>query len=178
MRPALARRIRDGTLQPAWRRLRGSLSYEPAHRQAKYIYTIPTEQNSTATVMSERRRAEIIRLSSEYGVPVFEDDTLIRSHSYVRERWRRSAPSHRWLSLLKPPPVKAGLYLSPPPFQGEGRGGDGLNGLRHSNRARGGDGSNEPATSNRQGLGGARHERAVCSRWQSESAPSPSRPSP
>jgi 2-aminoadipate transaminase len=40
----------------------------------KYIYTIPTVQNPTATVMSEARRAEILRLSKAYGVPIFEDE--------------------------------------------------------------------------------------------------------
>ncbi len=40
----------------------------------KYIYTIPTVQNPTATVMSESRRAEILELSADYGVPVFEDE--------------------------------------------------------------------------------------------------------
>ena len=40
----------------------------------KYIYTIPTVQNPTATVMSKPRRAEILQLSLEYGVPVFEDE--------------------------------------------------------------------------------------------------------
>ncbi len=42
--------------------------------RAKYIYTIPTVQNPTATVMSEARRREIIALSEKYGVPIFEDD--------------------------------------------------------------------------------------------------------
>jgi len=40
----------------------------------KYIYTIPTVQNPTATILPEARRAELLRLSSAYGVPVFEDD--------------------------------------------------------------------------------------------------------
>lgn len=40
----------------------------------KYIYTIPTVQNPTATIMPEDRRAELLRLSAEYGVPIFEDD--------------------------------------------------------------------------------------------------------
>jgi 2-aminoadipate transaminase len=40
----------------------------------KYIYTIPTVQNPTGTIMPESRRAELLRLSQEYGVPVFEDD--------------------------------------------------------------------------------------------------------
>ena len=40
----------------------------------KYIYTIPTVQYPTATVMSEARRTEILALSANYGVPVFEDE--------------------------------------------------------------------------------------------------------
>jgi 2-aminoadipate transaminase len=40
----------------------------------KYIYTIPTVQNPTGTIMPEARRTELLRLSSAYGVPVFEDD--------------------------------------------------------------------------------------------------------
>jgi 2-aminoadipate transaminase len=42
--------------------------------QAKYIYTIPTVQNPTGTIMPESRRAELLRLAQEYGVPIFEDD--------------------------------------------------------------------------------------------------------
>ena len=41
---------------------------------AKYIYTIPTVQNPTGTIMPESRRAELLKLSQQYGVPVFEDD--------------------------------------------------------------------------------------------------------
>jgi 2-aminoadipate transaminase len=40
----------------------------------KYIYTIPTVQNPTATVMSEARRGELLALSKSYGVPIFEDE--------------------------------------------------------------------------------------------------------
>jgi 2-aminoadipate transaminase len=40
----------------------------------KYIYTIPTVQNPTGTVMDETRRSELLRLVEEYGVPIFEDD--------------------------------------------------------------------------------------------------------
>ena len=40
----------------------------------KYIYTIPTVQNPTGTIMGEQRRLELLRLSEEYGVPIFEDD--------------------------------------------------------------------------------------------------------
>jgi 2-aminoadipate transaminase len=40
----------------------------------KYIYTIPTVQNPTGTIMPVARRAELLRLSQQYAVPVFEDD--------------------------------------------------------------------------------------------------------
>src|SRR5436309_1499002 len=42
--------------------------------QPKMIYTIPTVQNPTATIMPEARRTELLRLSEQYGVAVFEDD--------------------------------------------------------------------------------------------------------
>lgn len=35
----------------------------------KYIYTIPTVQNPTATIMPESRRRELLALSARYGVP-------------------------------------------------------------------------------------------------------------
>jgi len=40
----------------------------------KYLYTIPTVQNPTATIMSEERRVELLRLSQAYDVPIFEDE--------------------------------------------------------------------------------------------------------
>src|ERR1700747_1140660 len=40
----------------------------------KYIYTIPTVQNPTGTILPEARRAEMLNLASEYAVPIFEDD--------------------------------------------------------------------------------------------------------
>src|SRR5277367_2112957 len=40
----------------------------------KYIYTIPTVQNPTGTIMPQSRRAELLKLSAQHGVPVFEDD--------------------------------------------------------------------------------------------------------
>jgi 2-aminoadipate transaminase len=40
----------------------------------KYIYTIPTVQNPTGTIMPETRRLELLRLAEQYGVPIFEDD--------------------------------------------------------------------------------------------------------
>lgn len=41
---------------------------------AKYLYTIPTVHNPTATIMSEARRREILALSQAHDVPIFEDE--------------------------------------------------------------------------------------------------------
>jgi len=40
----------------------------------KYIYTIPTVQNPTGTIMGEGRRLELLRLAQHHGVPIFEDE--------------------------------------------------------------------------------------------------------
>jgi 2-aminoadipate transaminase len=40
----------------------------------KYIYTIPTVQNPTGTILSEARRHELLAIADKYGVPIFEDD--------------------------------------------------------------------------------------------------------
>ena len=40
----------------------------------KYIYTIPTVQNPTGSIMPEARRLEMLSLAREYDVPIFEDD--------------------------------------------------------------------------------------------------------
>ncbi|MGH8664664.1 MAG: PLP-dependent aminotransferase family protein [Burkholderiales bacterium] len=40
----------------------------------KYIYTIPTVQNPTATVLPVERRQEMLRLAHAHGVLIFEDD--------------------------------------------------------------------------------------------------------
>lgn len=40
----------------------------------KYIYTIPTVQNPSGSVLPRERREEMLRLSKAYGVPIFEDD--------------------------------------------------------------------------------------------------------
>jgi len=42
--------------------------------RAKYIYTIPTVQNPTGTILPVERRQEMLRLSAAHGVPIFEDD--------------------------------------------------------------------------------------------------------
>ncbi len=40
----------------------------------KYIYTVPTVQNPTGTILSEARRVEMLKLAEQHGVPIFEDD--------------------------------------------------------------------------------------------------------
>jgi 2-aminoadipate transaminase len=40
----------------------------------KYIYTIPTVQNPTGTILPVERRREVLRLAAAHGVPIFEDD--------------------------------------------------------------------------------------------------------
>jgi 2-aminoadipate transaminase len=42
--------------------------------RAKYIYTVPTVQNPTGTILSEARRHDLLRLAADHGVPIFEDD--------------------------------------------------------------------------------------------------------
>jgi 2-aminoadipate transaminase len=42
--------------------------------QPKYIYTIPTVQNPTGTILTEERRHELLRLAHDHAVPIFEDD--------------------------------------------------------------------------------------------------------
>jgi 2-aminoadipate transaminase len=40
----------------------------------KFIYTIPTVQNPTGTVLDEGRRRTLLDLAGRHGVPIFEDD--------------------------------------------------------------------------------------------------------
>jgi 2-aminoadipate transaminase len=42
--------------------------------RAKYIYTVPTVQNPTGTILTLERREELLRLAAKHGVPIFEDD--------------------------------------------------------------------------------------------------------
>ncbi|HTE79675.1 MAG TPA: PLP-dependent aminotransferase family protein [Reyranella sp.] len=42
--------------------------------KSKYIYTIPTVQNPTGSIMPEARRKELIAIAREYGVMIFEDE--------------------------------------------------------------------------------------------------------
>jgi 2-aminoadipate transaminase len=42
--------------------------------RAKYIYTIPTVQNPTGSILPESRRVEMLKLADAHGVPIFEDD--------------------------------------------------------------------------------------------------------
>jgi len=40
----------------------------------KYIYTVPTVQNPTGTILPQERRRELLRLAQQHGVAIFEDD--------------------------------------------------------------------------------------------------------
>jgi 2-aminoadipate transaminase len=52
----------------------------------KYLYTIPTIQNPTGSIMSLARRQEILALACQYGVPIFEDEC------YADLTWAGEAP--------------------------------------------------------------------------------------
>ncbi len=43
-------------------------------RKPKYIYTIPTIQNPTGSIMPIERRKQMLALAKQYDVPIFEDD--------------------------------------------------------------------------------------------------------
>jgi 2-aminoadipate transaminase len=42
--------------------------------KAKYIYTVPTVQNPTGTIMPGARREQMLALAAAHGVPIFEDE--------------------------------------------------------------------------------------------------------
>ena len=47
---------------------------ESENKKPRYIYTIPTIQNPTGTVMSVEKRRALIEVSKKFGIPIFEDD--------------------------------------------------------------------------------------------------------
>ena len=53
----------------------------------KYLYTIPTLQNPTGSVLSLERRREVLRLCRDYGVPILEDEC------YADLLWEGDGPS-------------------------------------------------------------------------------------
>lgn len=52
----------------------------------KFIYTIPTVQNPTATILSQERRLELLKAAQDYDVPIVEDDC------YADLIWDRQRP--------------------------------------------------------------------------------------
>jgi 2-aminoadipate transaminase len=52
----------------------------------KYIYTIPTIQNPSGSILPLERRHQLIALSKQYGVPIFEDEC------YADLLWAGGAP--------------------------------------------------------------------------------------
>lgn len=63
---------KDGMRMDALERALADLA--AAGRKPKYIYTVPTVQNPTGTVMPVERRRKMLALSKQYNVPIFEDD--------------------------------------------------------------------------------------------------------
>jgi 2-aminoadipate transaminase len=52
----------------------------------KYVYTIPTVQNPTGSILPRQRRQELLALTRKHGVPVFEDEC------YADLTWDGSGP--------------------------------------------------------------------------------------
>ena len=46
-------------------------------KRVKYLYTIPSFQNPLGWTMSLERRRRVLKITREYGVPVFEDDCYV-----------------------------------------------------------------------------------------------------
>ena len=63
---------RDGMRMDALANALDDLKRRGVH--AKYIYTIPTVQNPTGSILPEGRRVEMLKLADAHGVPIFEDD--------------------------------------------------------------------------------------------------------
>lgn len=55
-------------------------------RSPKYIYTIPTIQNPTGSVLDMERRLALVRLARQFKVPLFEDEC------YADLVWKTAAP--------------------------------------------------------------------------------------
>ena len=54
--------------------------------QPKYVYTIPTVQNPTGSILPRERREALLALTRKHGVPVFEDEC------YADLTWEGSGP--------------------------------------------------------------------------------------
>ncbi|RUT30092.1 PLP-dependent aminotransferase family protein [Arsenicitalea aurantiaca] len=66
-------------------------------RRPKYIYTIPTVQNPTGTIMPLERRKALLALAAEFDVPIYEDEC------YADLIWSGEAPPA--LAALSPEQV-------------------------------------------------------------------------
>jgi 2-aminoadipate transaminase len=56
----------------------------------KYIYTIPTIQNPTGSILGLERRQQLLEVARAYEVPIFEDEC------YADIIWRDGAPPALW----------------------------------------------------------------------------------
>ena len=76
---------KDGMRTDALAETLGRLKSEG--KRVKYIYTIPTIQNPTGTVMSLDRRKALLEVAETFDLPVFEDDC------YADLTWADSRPA-------------------------------------------------------------------------------------
>ncbi len=74
----------DGMQPEALARILGELQAKGV--TPKYLYTIPTIQNPTGSILPLERRRKIIEITKRYGVPIFEDEC------YADLLWGGSAP--------------------------------------------------------------------------------------
>src|SRR5436190_1313018 len=88
----------------------------------KYVYTIPTVQNPTGSILPPQRREELLALTRKYGVPVFE--AVEREFgTAVEKMWKPKGGIFLWLKLpdridvtkLVTPAAKAGVVFNPGP---------------------------------------------------------------
>jgi 2-aminoadipate transaminase len=96
-----------------------------AGKRAKYIYTIPTIQNPTGSIMSRERRERLIALARQYQTPIFEDEC------YADLAWAGNAPQALYgmapdqvihigsFSKTLAPALRLGYLLAPWPALGQ-----------------------------------------------------------
>ncbi len=90
--PAVADGVQPGALRDALVR---------APRRPKFIYLVPNFQNPTGTSLTATRRAEVVRLAAERGVPIVEDDPYgcLRYNGDASPALSALPGSHDWIYL-------------------------------------------------------------------------------
>jgi 2-aminoadipate transaminase len=70
----------------------------------KFIYTIPTVQNPTATILPQVRRLDMLKLAQQYDVPIVEDDC------YADLIWDRQRPPAIYASATRNNVIHIGSF--------------------------------------------------------------------